>query len=111
MTDKNIEERRSHARVPLDTPHFIVLTVIGGDSHKVMLNNLSATGLQVDLPADLGPEEIPGNSKVEMSEFPNKLEYLNHISGTVVWVTEGYCGVQFDQELDDDAFAEFLESF
>lgn len=111
MNDKSIEERRHHPRVPLDTPYFISLTVIGGDSYKVMLSNLSAKGLQADLPADLGPEEIPGNSKVEMSNFPKEMEHLNHIAGTVVWVTDGYCGIQFDQELEDEGFLAFLESF
>lgn len=110
MTDKKLDERRARARVPLDTPYFVKLAIIGGDVYKVMLSNLSAKGLQVDLPAGVGPAQIPGNSKVEISDFPPELEQLNHVAGSIIWVTEGFCGVQFDRELEDDNFLAFLEN-
>lgn len=109
MPDNKQNDRRSLTRVELDTPYFARLSVIGGDSYKVMLSNISGRGLQAELPASVGSGEVPGNARVEISEFPEGLEHLNQISGTVVWVTDGYCGVQFEQELEDDHFVEFLE--
>lgn len=109
MSDRNVSERRSMDRVDLDTPYFISISVIGGETYKVMLTNLSAKGLQADLPLNTGADEIPGNSKVAISNFPEGMEYLNHMHGTVVWITLGCCGIQFDNELEDECFVEFLE--
>lgn len=108
MNKEIIDERRSLCRVELDTPYFARLSVIGGGSHRVMLSNISARGLQAELPTEVGPEDIPGNARVELSEFPGGLEQLNRLSGTVTWVTQGHCGVQFERELEDANFLEFL---
>ena len=109
MAYKNHDDRRALTRVALDTPYFVRLSVIGGDSYKVILSNINARGIQAELPTGVGSEEVPGNARVEINDFPQDLEYLNQISGTVMWVTDGYCGVQFEQELEDDNFVEFLE--
>lgn len=108
MRDENLVERRSLSRVDLDSPCFVNLFVVGGDIHKVLIGNISAHGMQAELPAGVGSEEVPGNARVEISSFPPGLEHLNQISGTVVWVTDGHCGIQFAEELDDENFSEFL---
>lgn len=110
MNKSKPEERRSLSRVPLDEPCFVNLSVIGGGSYKVMISNVTARGLQADLPANIGSEEIPGNARVKISDFPEEMKDLDQISGTVMWVTHGCCGVQFSQELDDGHFLAFLDS-
>ena len=109
MSDKSYKDRRTFTRVALDTPYFVRISVIGGDSYKVILSNISARGIQAELPVSVGSGEVPGNARVEISEFPDDLKYLNQISGTVMWVTDGHCGIQFEQELEDDNFVDFLE--
>lgn len=108
MNKESIDERRSLCRVELDTPYFARLSIIGGGSHRVMLSNISARGLQAELPTEVGPEDIPGNAKVELHEFPDGMEHLNRLSGTVAWVTPGHCGIQFEQDLEDANFLELL---
>lgn len=86
-------------RVNLAEPCVIRLSVLGGGSYNVELTSVSLFCLQVDLPAQIGPADIPGSSKVELSEFPSGMDDLNHSLGTVIWIADGCCGIRFDSDL------------
>lgn len=87
-------------QVEMNSPHFITLSVLGGATYNVSLTNVSLNGLQINLPPQVGPAEIPGSSKVELSGFPDDMDDLNHTLGTVIWITDGCCGVRFDSNLE-----------
>lgn len=93
------DERRENVRVTLDIPYFITMTLLAGEAYRVMLSNISLDGMQLDLPRGIGAEEIPGNSPVVVTGFPDGLTCMNGLHGRVAWVTTGHCGMRFDERI------------
>ena len=93
-------ERRSHPRVPLDTPHFAELFFDADEHIKVLLVDVSQGGLQLAFsPGNMEPEEMLGLS-VTVRELPPVLDpEKKGITEKIVWLAPQRCGVRFAQLL------------
>lgn len=106
-----MEDRRSEPRVPLDCPVFATLR-LGDDEMFCLLRDVSLSGFQVAMPPGEDASTIVIGKQVQVIEPPDSLaQFLDHSSGTVVWVSEDTFGVRFDEQLtiEQEALEKYLE--
>lgn len=87
MSDHQSAERRRHERRPVELPGQLI---IGDQSDKCVVFDISAGGAVVTSPVGPAPDQSVRLKLTEKGEF----------SGTVVWCREDRIGIRFDY-LDD----------
>ncbi len=91
--------RRKLDRVPLDTPCFATLHVLGKGEIRIMISDLSLGGARLALPSGCGPLDAPSFSEVYLSSLTQGLLMLEGKRGRISWVGDGCCGIQFENHL------------
>lgn len=97
----NYVEKRSHNRVPLDIPLFILLQTEEALELPVQLLDCSRGGVRLAFaPKDEKRSREMLNSRVRLMHLPKSMDPIDlGRSGLVAWTSSGRCGVRFDNPL------------
>lgn len=94
-------EKRTHNRVPLDIPLFILLETDQSLELPVQLLDCSRGGVQLAFaPKDEKRSKGMLNRRVRLMHLPRSMDPVDSgRSGLIAWISGGRCGVRFDAPL------------
>ncbi len=99
-------ERRSHLRVPLDSPNFIKLRISPSVSFTLILTDISNGGAQLTLPPNNASMPTMLGMHISMLGLPASVDKNGKgINGIVSWLSPERCGIQFSTPLQLDTLA------
>ena len=93
------DDRRHALRVPLDVPCLLTMQTQNGQEYPTLLTDISTGGVQLAVAPGISLKTLI-NIRVSLYGLPKGLNLLESCKGQIVWASDRYCGIRFDQQLN-----------